>query len=227
MGYYGFMQSIVAEKRDILGKKVRNLRKQGFLPAAVYGGGKNAEAISVKEADFMKLWKSAGESTVVELDVGNDRKNVLIHDVDIDPIKDKPIHVDFYAVDMTKKIHVDVALEFIGESEAVKSGGVLVKVFHSLKVEALPKDLPHTISVDISALKSLEDSIKVKDLALPAKVKALDGPDETVVLVETPRVEEEVKAEETPSLESIEVVSKKPKAGEEEEAAEETPKKEK
>ena len=160
MGYYGFMQSIVAEKRDILGKKVRNLRKQGFLPAAVYGGGKNAEAISVKEADFMKLWKSAGESTVVELDVGNDRKNVLIHDVDIDPIKDKPIHVDFYAVDMTKKIHVDVALEFIGESEAVKSGGVLVKVFHSLKVEALPKDLPHTISVDISALKSLEDSIK-------------------------------------------------------------------
>src|SRR3989338_4821479 len=221
------MDVITAQKRDLYGKKVRNLRKQGFLPAVVYGGGKSAEPITVKESEFLKLWKSAGESTVVELDIGEEKKNVLIHDVDIDPIKDNPIHVDFYAVDMTKKIHVDVALEFIGESDAVKAGGILVKVLHALKVEALPNDLPHTISVDISALKSLEDSIKVKDLALPAKVKALDGPDETVVLVETPRVEEEVKAEETPSLESIEVVSKKPKAGEEEEAAEETPKKEK
>src|SRR3990172_7443108 len=175
------MQSIVAEKRDILGKKVRNLRKQGFLPAAVYGGGKNAEAISVKEADFMKLWKSAGESTVVELDVGNDKKNVLIHDVDIDPIKDNPIHVDFYAVDMTKKIHVDVALEFIGESDAVKAGGILVKVLHALKVEALPNDLPHSISIDISQLKVAGDSITVKGVKIPKGAKVLDNPKETLV----------------------------------------------
>ena len=207
------MQSIVAEKRDILGKKVRNLRKQGFLPAVVYGGGKSAEPITIKESEFLKLWKSAGESTVVELDIGKEKKNVLIHDVDIDPIKDNPTHVDFYVVDMTKKIHVDVALEFIGESDAVKIGGILVKVLHSLKVEALPKDLPHSISIDISRLKAAGDSIMVKDVKIPKEVKVSDNPEETVAMVEAQRAEEEKEVEETatPSLESIEVVGKKPK----------------
>lgn len=213
------MDTITAQKRDIQGKKVRNLRKQGFLPAVVYGGGKSAESITVKEAEFLKLWKSAGESTVVELDIGKEKKNVLIHDVDIDPLKDNPIHVDFYAVDMTKKIHVDVLLEFIGESDAVKAGGILVKVLHALKVEALPNDLPHSILIDISQLKAAGDSITVKDVKIPKGVKILDNPEETVVMVEAPRAEEEVKAAETaeaPSLESIEVVGKKPKAEAEE-----------
>ena len=212
------MQSIVAEKRDILGKKVKTLRSKGFLPAVVYGGGKNAEPIAVKEADFMKLWKSAGESTVVELSVGENRKNVLIHDVDIDPIKDKPIHVDFYTVDMTKKLQVDVTLEFIGESEAVKGGGILVKILHSIKIEAMPKDLPHSLLVDLSLLNAIGDSITVKNIKVPAGVKILDNPDETVAVAEAPRVEEEAKteAEAPPSLESIEVVSKKPKVEAEE-----------
>ncbi|MDP3934696.1 MAG: 50S ribosomal protein L25 [Candidatus Giovannonibacteria bacterium] len=220
------MESIIAEKRDILGKKTRNLRKQGFLPAVVYGGGKSALPITIKESEFLKLWKSAGESTVVELDIGEEKKNVLIHDVDIDPLKDNPIHVDFYTVDMTKKIHVDVALEFIGESDAVKAGGILVKVLHALKVEALPNDLPHSISIDISELKAAGDSIMVKDVKMPHGVKVLDNSEETIVMVETPRAEEEVKAEETaeaPSLESIEVVGKKPKAEAEEETEDKKP----
>lgn len=213
------MDTITAQKRDIYGKKVRNLRKQGFLPAVVYGGGKNAQSITVKESEFLKLWKSAGESTVVKLDIGKEKKNVLIHDVDIDPLKDNPIHIDFYAVDMTKKIHVDVALEFIGESDAVKAGGILVKVLHALKVEALPNDLPHSISIDISRIKIAGDSITVKDVKIPKEVRVLDNPEETAVMVEAPRAEEEVKAEETteaPSLESIEVVGKKSKAEAEE-----------
>jgi len=213
------MESIIAEKRDIFGKKTRNLRRQGFLPAVVYGGGKSALPITVKESEFLKLWKSAGESTVVELDIGKEKKNVLIHDVDIDPIKDNPIHVDFYAVDMTKKIHVDVALEFIGESDAVKAGGILVKVLHALKVEALPNDLPHSISIDISQLKNAGDSIIVDAVKIPKGVKVLDNSEETIAMVEAPRAEEEAKAEEAaeaPSLESIEVVGKKPKAEAEE-----------
>ena len=219
------MESIIAEKRDIFGKKTRNLRRQGFLPAVVYGGGKSALPITVKESEFLKLWKSAGESTVVELDIGKEKKNVLIHDVDIDPIKDNPIHVDFYAVDMTKKIHVDVALEFIGESDAVKAGGILVKVLHALKVEALPNDLPHSISIDISQLKNAGDSIIVDAVKIPKGVKVLDNSKETIAMVEAPRAEEEAKAEEAaeaPSLESIEVVGKKPKA-ETEETSEEKP----
>ena len=210
------MESIVALKRDILGKKTRNLRKRGFLPAVVYGGGKSAQPITIKESEFLKLWKSAGESTVIELDIGKEKKNVLIHEVDIDPIKDNPIHVDFYTVDMAKKIHVDVALEFIGESDAVKAGGILVKVLHALKVEALPNDLPHSISVDISQLKIAGDSITVSAVKIPKGVKILDNPEETVAMVEALRAEEEVKVEEAPSLESIEVVGKKPKAEAEE-----------
>ena len=210
------MESIVALKRDILGKKTRNLRKRGFLPAVVYGGGKSAQPITIKESEFLKLWKSAGESTIIELDIGKEKKNVLIHEVDIDPIKDNPIHVDFYTVDMAKKIHVDVALEFIGESDAVKAGGILVKVLHAIKVEALPNDLPHSISVDISQLKIAGDSIIVDAVKIPKGVKILDNPEETVAMVEALRAEEEVKVEEAPSLESIEVVGKKPKAEAEE-----------
>ena len=213
------MQSIVAEKRDILGKKVQNLRKQGFLPAVVYGKGGPSESIAVKEIDFLKLWRSAGESTVVELKLPESTKNVLIQSVATDPLKDKPTHVDFYVVDMSKKIHVDVVLEFIGESEAVRSGGVLVKALHSLKVEALPKDLPHSISVDLTLLKNVSDSILVKDIKISPEVKLLDNLEETVVLIEAPRTEEENQATEAPSLESIEVVGKKAK--EESEGSEE------
>src|SRR3990167_6076285 len=105
------MQSIVAEKRDIVGKKVKNLRKQGILPGVVYGKGAEAEPISVKEGDFMKLWRSAGESTVVTLELGNTKKNVLIQDVEFHPIKNIPTHLDFLTVDMNKSIRVAVPLE--------------------------------------------------------------------------------------------------------------------
>ena len=192
------MQSIVAEKREILGKKTQNLRDKGFLPAVVYGKGKPSENITVKQGDFMKLWRSAGESTIITLEVGKDKKNVLIHDVAVDPMKDTPTHVDFYIVDMTKTLKVDVVLEFIGESEAVKSGGILVKVHHQLEIETLPKDLPHSIVVDISSLKTFEDKITVADLKLPSGVKVIADVEETIALVEPPRTDEEIKGTETP-----------------------------
>lgn len=219
------MQSIVAEKRDILGKKNAGLRKKGLVPAVVYGKGSASENITVKVGEFLKLWRSAGEATIVSLEVGKEKKNVLIHDVSVDPLKDTPIHVDFYVVDMLKMLKVDVPLEFIGESEAVKSGGILVKVHHELEIEALPKDLPHSLIVDISALKTFEDKITVGDLKIPHGVKVVKGLDETVVLVESPRTEEEIKGtetpEEAPDLANIERIEKKAKEeGEAEEGAE-------
>ena len=215
------MQSIVAEKRDILGKKTNSLRKRGFLPAVIYGKGKPSESIAVKEIDFLKLWKSAGESSIVELELDGKKRNVLIQDVAIDPLKDTPIHADFYAVDMTKTVKVEVPLEFMGESDAVKSGGILVKVLHAIEVESLPADLPRALHVDLSILKNAGDSFAVKDLKVSKSVKILKNPDEIIALVEAPRAEEALKGEEAtaPSLESIEVLSKKPKA-EGEEAAE-------
>ena len=215
------MQSIVAEKRDILGKKTNSLRKRGFLPAVIYGKGKPSESIAVKEIDFLKLWKAAGESSIVELELDGKKRNVLIQDVAIDPLKDTPIHADFYAVDMTKTVKVEVPLEFIGESDAVKSGGILIKVSHAVEVESLPADLPRSLSVDLSILKNIGDSFAVKDLKVSKGVKMLKNLDEIIALVEAPRAEVELKGEEAvaPSLESIEVLSKKPKA-EGEEAAE-------
>jgi len=213
------MQSIIAEKRDILGKKTNSLRKRGFLPAVIYGKGKPSESIAVKEIDFLKLWKAAGESSIVELELDGKKRNVLIQDVAIDPLKDTPIHADFYAVDMTKTVKVEVPLEFIRESDAVKSGGILIKVSHAVEVESLPADLPRSLSVDLSILKNIGDSFAVKDLKTPKGVKILKNSDETIALVEAPRVEEELKSEEAvPSLESIEVVSKKSKAEDEETA---------
>lgn len=207
------MQSIIAGKRDILGKKVITLRQHGFLPVVLYGKKKKAEPLAVREIDFLKLWKLAGESSIIEVKVGEEKYNALVQDVAIDPLKNRPLHADFYVVEMDKPIKVDVQLEFIGESEAVRAGGILVKVAHELKVEALPKDLPHGIQVDISLLKNIGDSLTVKDIKVPKGVEILDLPEGTVVLVEVPRAEEEIKGEtEAPAdLGKIEVVGKKAK----------------
>ena len=150
------MQTLAAQKREILGKKVKNLRKEGLIPAIIYGRKKESTPISLKENEFTNVWKSAGESSILTLLIDEKKENVLIHDVTFDPIRDNPIHVDFLAVEMDKLIKVGVKIEFVGESPAVKLGGTLVKIMHELQVEALPKDLPHEISVDISQLGEMK-----------------------------------------------------------------------
>ncbi len=220
------MVSIKAEKREIKGKAVRTLRKQGKIPAVLYGMGEKEILLEILERDFDKLFREAGESTLIELDIGTEKKNVLIHEVAFDPIKDKPLHVDFLQVRMDKPIRAKVPLVFEGESPAVKNlGGILVKVLHELEVEALPKDLPHEIKVDISGLENLEDKFMVGGLKLPSTVKFIAEKEEVLALIETPRAEEEIKEEEAaPSLESIEVVGKKEKKEKEEgEATAESP----
>ena len=213
------MQTIYAQKREILGKKVKNLRKDGFIPAVIYGKNMNSTSVSVKENEFVKIWKSAGESSILNLEIDGKKENVLIHDVAFDPIKDNPIHVDFLAIEMDKPIKVGVKIEFMGESPAVKLGGTLIKIMHELQVEALPKDLPHEISVDISQLVEMGSSIKVEDIQMQ-NVKILNNPSDIMVLVEAPKTEEELKAEEEAiagaSIETIEVIGKKEKETEKE-----------
>ena len=216
------MQTISAQKRDVLGKKVKNLRKEGFLHAVIYGNKKESTPIVLKEVEFIKVWKSAGESSILELEIDGKKENVLIHDVDFDPIKDNPIHADFLAVEMNKPIKVDVKIEFTGDSDAVKAGGSLVKVMHELHVEALPKDLPSEIIVDISVIKEMGASIKIEDIKVADGITILNNPGDTVAFVEAPKTEEEIKAEEAgeaKSLEDIEVVGKKEKEAEAAEAA--------
>lgn len=223
------MQTLIAQKREIFGKKVKNLRKEGLIPAVVYGGEKESTPITLKEKDFVKVWKSAGESSIILLEIDGKKENVLIHDIAFDPIKDNPIHSDFLIVEMDKPIKVDVKVNFVGESPAVKAGGFLIKVIHELRVEALPKNLPQEINVDISAISEMGGSIKVEDIKIAGEFKILNNLGDIVALVEAPRTEEELKAEEgeSKSIEDIEVVGKKEKAEEGGEAeTQEKPKKE-
>lgn len=210
--------TLQAEKRD----KVSNvtLRKAGRVPAVLYGPKEPSTPISIGEADFTKLFKVAGESSVIEIKGLGDVKEALVYEVDADPVTGKIRHVDFYAIEKGKPIEVDVPLEFVGEAPAVKElGGILMKVLHELKIEVLPKNLPHSIVVDVGSLKDFESQIHVKDLALPEGVTALTSPEEVVALVSEAKEEPEAPVE-APDLSSIEV-EKKGKEANPEEAPEE------
>lgn len=202
-----FMTELKAKPRTELGRKVSRLRKAGFLPAVLYGEGVASQPISISFKEFEKVYKEAGESTIVELEVDGKLYNVLIHDLAHDPIKGNPTHADFYAVRMDKEISVTVPIVFIGESPAVKNeAGILVKVAQELEVEAFPQDLPHELTIDISNLQTLESKLFVKDIILSKGVKVLAEPEDVIVVVETPRSEEELAAlKETPTAELKEV----------------------
>ncbi len=202
------MLSIKADKREIIGKKVSKLRKEGFVPAVLYGKKEASVAITVPLKDFERIWKEAGESTVIEITGLGDEKEALIHDVDVEPVYGSIRHVDFYAIEKGKKVRVAVPLSFIGVAPAEKElGGTLVKVLHELEIESLPKDLPQEIEVDISSLIDFETQIHAKDIKLPERVILMADAEEVVALVQEAKEEEE-EPEEAPDLDSIEVEEK-------------------
>ncbi len=214
-----------AKIREIKGSKVKNLRKSGQIPAVLYGEGVKNLNLSLDEKEFSKVFKEAGESTILDLEVENEgTKNVLIYDVQLDPVSDRLIHADLYQVDMTKEVTTEVPLVFEGESQAVKEGGILVKNMHEVEVSALPKNLPHEIKVDLSLLATLDDVIKIVDLKLPEGVKIEASEDEIVASVTPPRSEEELEAlssETTVDVESVKVESEEKKKEKEEETEKE------
>ncbi len=187
-----------AQNREVTGNKLKTLREKGFVPAIVYGAGQKNISIQVDYQEFKKVFEEAGESTIIKLKVKSPKskveaKNVLIHDIAKDPVNDKIIHVDFLQVRMDKVITAEVALVFEGEAPAVKElEGVLIKNITEVEVEALPKDLPHELKVDISGLETFDDHIKIKDLKLPEGVKVLAELEETIASVAAPRTKEEL-----------------------------------
>ena len=137
------MLQLVLEKRDTFGKKLFPSRKMGKLPVVVYGSKHKSGSYFVSVKDFKKIWKEAGESTLVSLKEDSKNYDVLIQEVDTHPLSGEPIHADFYAIDINKPVEVKVAVEFVGVSPAVKNlGAILVKVMHELEIEMQPKDLP-------------------------------------------------------------------------------------
>lgn len=197
-----------AQKRDVFGKQLKKVREAGQVPVVVYGAKQEATPLLVDTKEFVKVLSEAGESSIVSLDMGGSGHDVLIHEVQYHPIKGQPIHADLYVVQQYKKIEVDVPLVFEGVAPAVKElGGNLVKVMHELPIEALPKDLPHDIKIDVSGLATLDSQILVKDIKLPAGVVALAEPEEVVVSIS--EAGEEIVAEEAPvDLSEIEVEKK-------------------
>ncbi len=176
------------------------------MPAVLYGTGVPATPLAVSAKEFEKVFRAAGETSLVTLNVEGGKPdssegtplpgkayNVLIHDVAKDPMTLALIHADFYAVRMDRPIEAKVPLAFVGEAPAVKNeGGILVKVLHELEVKALPTDLPHEIPVDISHLEKIGDKVHVADINLPNGVSTHAPAEEVVALVEPPRSEAEL-----------------------------------
>ncbi len=211
------MFSIKAKKRDV-GADSTELRKKGEIPAVFYGAKNPSTSITISNIEFKKIWLKAGESSTVAIAM-EDGKNVdvLIHDVQVDPVTDEPTHVDFLVIDMNKKIKVHVELAYEGVSEAVKSGlGTLVKVLHEVEIEALPKDLPHTLTVDISKLVTVQDQVFISDIKLPQGVEIVTKSHNVVCSIAL-QVEEKEEVTTPVDLSAIEVEKKGKK---EEEGAE-------
>lgn len=179
------------------GKKNKLLRAQDLIPGIIYGHGESNRPVAIERAPFEKLFMAAGESSLIDLSVEmSPSVKVLIHEVQRHPLTSKIIHVDFYQVKMTEKITAEVPIVFDGEARAVKElGGVLVKTLDHVKVECLPQNLVHELHVDLGVLNTFEDAIHVRDLRPPEGVKILTHAEDTIVKVQPPRTEEELKAE--------------------------------
>lgn len=195
--------------------KAEALRKEGLLPAVVYGPKRETSAVSIGAREFGKVWREAGESSVITLATESGAVEALIYDVAVDPVTRLPIHADFYVPEAGKTVKVAVPLEFEGVAPAVKDlGGMLIKVLHEIEVEVLPKDLPHAIVVDISTLATLESHIMVKDLKLPPGVAVEAEPDEIVAMIDVAKEEpEDAPVQDIASIE-VEKKGKKDEEGE-------------
>ena len=189
-------QVLLAEEREVFGRKVKSLRNNGLLPANVYGKKIKSKALQVDKGEFLKVFKRAGETGLIELvskkGSAKDKRTVLIHNVQMNPVSDQPIHADFFQVDLKEKVTADVPVELLGESPAEKAGkGTVVQQLDEVEVTALPADLPDKFSIDISGLLEVDDAILVSELKVDKeKVKIEASPEQIVVKVEP--VEEEV-----------------------------------
>ena len=205
-------------KRDLTKKfpKINKVESQTqSIRGVFYGQQEQATPILASYADFKRVWKEAGGSSIITLKGVGEEKEAIIQDIDFDPITDSPRHVDFYVIKRGTTMEVEVPLEFVGIAPAVKElGGVLVKALYEIKIEVLPKDLPKQIEVDISTLADFDNKILVKDLKLPVSAKFL-GDDNEVVAIIIKAVEEK---EEAPiaTIADVEIEKKGKKESEEE-----------
>lgn len=184
---------VSAQPRDVVGKKVSALRRQGILPAVVYGKSLESQPIQMDARDFDVLRRTVTRNTLVDLKVGSGKATpVLLQGIHEHPVRRDPMHVDFYVVKMTEELTVDVPVNYMGDSSAAdKLGGTLLHLRESVSVRALPTELPSAIDLDVSPLDSFEAVLHVSDLIVPDAVTVLTDSEEALARVQPPRVEEE------------------------------------
>jgi large subunit ribosomal protein L25 len=184
---------VSAEPREVVGKKVGALRRQGLLPAVVYGHGKASQPIQLQARAFDELMRETTRNSLVDLKIGSGRAiPVLLQGIHEHPVRRHPIHVDFYVVKMTEELTVDVPVNHVGTSHAAdKLGGTLLHLREHVSIRALPADLPHALDLDVSPLADFDAVLHVRDLIVPTGVTVLVEPDEPLARVQPPRVEEE------------------------------------
>ncbi len=195
-----------AESRIIKGRKVKKLRKEGIVPANIFGKKVKSKAISIKLDDFKKVYQEVGETGLINLEIKDkgqkEDRAVLISNVQMNPVSDIPVHVDFHQVDLKEKVTADVPVELTGVSPAEKQSiGTVVLYINEIEVEALPGDLPEKFVIDISKLEAVDQAIYVKDLDIDkSKVEIKMDLEEIITKVEPPQKEEVVE----PVIEEVE-----------------------
>ncbi len=197
-----------AEQRQIVGKRVKHLRREGYVPGVLYGHHTDAMSVKLEQRALDQVLQQAGTNRLVTLTIAGvpDAKRVLIRDLQRDVITHAVMHVDLYEVIMTEKITAEVPVVFVGESPVVAAGeGILFEGMDTIEIECLPGDLLPMIEVNVSALAAIDDGILVRDLQLGDAIQILDDPDEVVVKVLPPE-REEIEEEVVPEVAEVEVV---------------------
>lgn len=193
-----------ANIRKKFGKAVKNIIDQNKIPAVIYGPKSDNKNIELNYTDFVHVFDAAGKSTLINLEIDDQKPvKVLVHDFSQDPVKSRYNHIDFYELDLTKKLKVNVELNLVGESPAVKEQNAeLIKILDTIEVECLPENLVKSIDVDLSALKNLSDHIYTRDLALPKGLELISDPN--LVIVSAEEIRETIIEEEKPAEEEAE-----------------------
>jgi large subunit ribosomal protein L25 len=184
---------LTAQRREIRGKHVARLRRDGLLPAVVYGHGHDSEAIQVNAREFDSLRRHAGRNALVDLKLDGSRATpVIVHEIQTHPVTRSTLHVDFFVVRMTEELTVDVPVVTVGESHAAEQmGGTLLHLLSSVTVRALPDNIPQGLELDVTPLTDFDAMLYVRDLRVPAGVTLVTDGDEPIARVQPPRVEEE------------------------------------
>ncbi|MFQ5934082.1 MAG: 50S ribosomal protein L25 [Dehalococcoidia bacterium] len=216
-----------ADKREILGKKVKALRRRGLIPANVYGRNKKSIALQVEDKQFYKALTEGGRNAVINVKINGEKKarTAISRGLQRDPSTEELLHVDFFEVDVARRITAEVPIVLVGESPVAKGATAMIsQSLGALEVEGLPTELPRSIDVDISGLAEIDEEIRVSDLLVPSNVSVLSDPDQLVVKVARGRIsaeEEELAAAEAEE-EEMAVEGEAPEAEATEPQAEET-----